>query len=398
MNHRLHEMLCCPGCGSDLTLYPFAEDRAQIQEQSNSVVIKDGALCCELCRVWYPVMDYIPIMLTFSTPVHGKFAARHPQHMELLAGYSTPQGKPQPGERSVQQTFSEEWDLIQNNELSFVFVADELVELNRQVWLKPLQKTRSEFKLVLNIGVGIGQETIALQKAVGNAEIVGVDLNFALLQRGRACRDIPNFHLVIASLFQLPFRRASFDLVYSQGVIHHTYSTKAAFKAISSFVAARGHLFIWVYSLDSHLIPKGFKGFILRTKLDAEKVLRPLVSRAPRIVREIIFMALTAFLHPFILRVVRHRDKWKWQNSDHGLRDWLSPRYAHRHSYNEVLEWFEDNGFEIAAVQSPATYRRLFGKQQYGVGVLGHRMAIHPSSTAQDKPMRTTEARTVTSV
>ena len=398
MNHRLQEMLCCPSCGADLTMYPFEKDWTEIQGQVNTVVIKDGVLCCEHCRVWYPVMDYIPIMLTFSTPVHGKFAERHRQHMELLAGYTTPQGKPQPGERSVQQTFSEEWDLIQDNELSFIFAADDLVELNRQVWLKPLQKTRTEFKSVLNIGVGIGQETIALQKAVGNAEIVGVDLNFALLQRGRACRDIPDFHLVIASLFRLPFRRASFDLVYSQGVIHHTYSTKAAFKAICPFVAARGHLFIWVYSLDSHLIPKGFKGFILRTKRDAEKILRPLVSRAPRLVRDAIFMMLTTMLHPFIRHVVLHKTQWKRQNTDHGLRDWLSPRYAHRHSYNEVLEWFEESEFEIAGVQSPATYRRLFGKQQYGVGILGQRMAVEPLPTPQYETVRTAEAQTVTAV
>lgn len=396
MNQRLQELLCCPSCEGDLIMYPFEEDRTEIPGQGNALVIKDGALCCERCRVWYPVMDYVPIMLTFSTPVHGKFAARHPQPMELLAGYTTPKGKPQPGERSVQQTFSEEWNLIQNNELSFIFSADDLVELNRQVWLKPLQKTRTDFKSILNIGVGIGQETIALQKAVGNAEIVGVDLNFALLRRGRACRDIPDFHLVIASLFQLPFRRASFDLVYSQGVIHHTYSTKAAFKAISPFVAARGHLFIWVYGLDSHLIPKGFKGFILRTKRDAEKILRPLVSRAPKLIRDAIFMALTAILHPFILQVVQHKDKWKWQNTDHGLRDWLSPRYAHRHSYNEVLEWFEESDFQIAAVQSPATYRRLFGKQQYGVGVLGQRLAVSPAPPAETAHM--IAAQTVASV
>jgi ubiquinone/menaquinone biosynthesis C-methylase UbiE len=231
---------------------------------------------------------------------------------------------------------------------------------------------------------------------VGNAEIVGVDLNFALLQRGRATRDIPRFHLVIASLFHLPFRQESFDLVYSQGVIHHTYSTKAAFDSISRFVREDGHLFIWVYALDSHLLPEGYKGFILRTKRIAETVFRPLVSRAPGPVREVIFWALTTALHPFIRRVVRHQDKWTRKNSDHGLRDWLSPRYAHRHSYNQVLEWFEDSGYEIAGLQSPKTYRRLFLKQLYGVGVLGRRTATGQLETScvgeaelhEPRPMR----------
>ena len=339
----------------------------------DEVVVKDGALSCAPCRVWYPVMDYIPVMLTFSTRVHRVFAARHADKLKAIADFTPPRQKAMPGERSVQETFSDEWGLIKEDDLSFVFTAEDLVELNRQVWLQPLQATRDQYRTVLNVGVGIGQETMALQKAVGNAEIVGVDLNFALLQRGRATRDIPGFHLVIASLFHLPFRPASFDLVYSQGVIHHTYSTKAAFDAISRFVREDGHLLIWVYALDSHLLPKGFKGFILRWKLSAEKVFRPLVSRSPSPVRDVIFWVITTGLHPFLKRTVRRRDQWTWKNSNHGLRDWLSPRYAWRHGYNEVMEWFEDIDYKIAGVQSPKTYRRLFLKQLYGVGILGRR-------------------------
>lgn len=381
MNSRLQAMLCCPICGEDLELRAFETIFVEIQQLT---VTKNGTLTCKQCRTWYPVMDFIPVMLAFTTPVHGKFAARFAQQMTGLTAYTTPKGTAMPGERSVQATFSEEWDLIQENELSFIFTADELVELNRQVWLRPLQSTRDEFKIVLNVGVGIGQETVALQKAIGNAEIVGFDLNFALLRRGHLCLEIPNFHLVIGSLFQLPFRQQSFDVVYSQGVLHHTYSTKAAFEAIAKFVRPAGFLFIWVYALDSHLLPRGFKSFILSSKLNVEKVLRPLVSRSPKSVREMVFWVLTTVFHPMIVQVTRHQTKWNRDNTSHGLRDWLSPRFAHRHSYNEVLEWFEDAGYEIAGVQSPATYRRLFGKQQYGVGVLGQRavsdLSINPKT------------------
>ena len=89
--------------------------------------------------------------------------------------------------------------------------------------------------------------------------------------------------------------------------------------------------------------------------------------------REVIFWSLTAVLHPIVLTFTRNRDKWRWENTDHGLRDWLSPRFAHRHAYNEVLEWYEDAGFDVVGVNAPGTYRRLFNKQQYGVGVLGQR-------------------------
>ena len=59
----------------------------------------------------------------------------------------------------------------------------------------------------------------------------------------------PRVHPIVASLFRLPFARRAFAHVHSQGVIHHTYSTKAAFEAISAFVRPGGSLFVWVYAV-----------------------------------------------------------------------------------------------------------------------------------------------------
>ena len=65
---------------------------------------------------------------------------------------------------------------------------------------------------------------------------------------------------------------------------------------------------------------------------------------------------------------------WSPENTEHALRDWLSPRYAHRHGFNEVMGWFESHGFEIEDIQSPTAYQRLFEDPLWGVGMTGKRI------------------------
>ena len=98
----------------------------------------------------------------------------------------------------------------------------------------------------------------------------------------------------------------------------------------------------------------------------------------------VFFTTLTALSYPLVKMIVIHKDKWNWQNTDNGWRDTFSSRYAFRHSYNEVLEWFEDQEFSVVGVQSPAAYRRLFGKQLYGVGIMGSRVGSAETATERE--------------
>src|SRR5271165_265751 len=150
MKLELLDFLCCPVCGGDLKLNSFREERAQMVEGPGTEpggacgcerVIREGVLACAQCRVWYPILEYVPVMLAFPTRVHRRFAEKHPRQMGTLSGYTMPKGIPSPGEKSVQETFSDEWARLPDDELSFIFTADDLVELNQQVWLKPLQRT-----------------------------------------------------------------------------------------------------------------------------------------------------------------------------------------------------------------------------------------------------------------
>src|SRR5688572_15017354 len=82
----------------------------------------------------------------------------------------------------------------------------------------------------LELGCGIGITTHMAQKNFG-VDAVGVDLSLAALKATARYRDNPFLHFVQGSVFYLPLEQQSFDVIYSRGVLHHTYSTERAFKS-----------------------------------------------------------------------------------------------------------------------------------------------------------------------
>jgi ubiquinone/menaquinone biosynthesis C-methylase UbiE/uncharacterized protein YbaR (Trm112 family) len=350
----LVERLACPACRGALEYRPL--DRV------------DGILVCDGCRVWYPVRGAVPVVLDFATPFHEGFAARH----TLPVGLTPPRGKPRPGELAVQRSFTDEWETVSESELSFIFDATELAELNRRVWLKWAHEAGPAPVTVLDVGCGVGHESVALRSATG-ADVIGIDANLALLTRRALAEPTQGVHYVVASLFALPFRERSFDLVYSEGVLHHTYSTRAAFDALTPFPKEDGFLFIWLYGREDHLAPGGKRGAGMRATVALERILRPAVSRSPAPARDAFFLLAKQAAHPLLQPRVRHSEDWSKADTEMYLRDWLSPRYAYRHGYNEVIEWYEDAGYRIWDVQSSRAYRELFGYPIAGVGLTGRR-------------------------
>jgi SAM-dependent methyltransferase len=374
MDLRILSRLRCPVSGAPLRLTVLDAERRGERD-----IVRAGILYCDESKLWYPLHNYVPVLLTFPTRFAERFHVDHAAAFKTLSGYRMPELAPMAGEVSVQKTFTEEWNGLGRDERTFAYSDRELVALHRDVWLQFTAAELNAVDSVLNVGVGFGKESEVLAEIFPNAEVFAVDLNFSLLAAASGLLDSPRVHPVIASLFRLPFAPGSFAHVHSQGVIHHTYSTKHAFDAISALIRPNGSLFIWVYAQeDSHVVP-GARGALIRLYwLVSHRIGRPILSRLPAPLRNASMALLAAIIYPIIKLRDRRGDEWHFRNTLHGLRDAFTPRYAHQHGFNEVLMWFEDAGLE-PKLQSPSRYRDLIGKRLIGIGIVGRR---RPSALA----------------
>jgi SAM-dependent methyltransferase/uncharacterized protein YbaR (Trm112 family) len=368
MDARIVSSLRCPVTGAPLELRAI-----ESEQRDGRVLVRTGILSCAESKYWYPIVNYVPVLLTFQTRLAARFKTTHAAAFATMGDYQLPDLPPMPGEVSIQKTFTEEWSGLGDDDRTFAYSDAELVALHRDVWLRFSPEQVSAVDTVLNVGCGFGKEAIVLGNIFPDADIFAVDLNLSLLEAAPHLTDRPRIHPIITSLFHLPFAPAAFAHVHSQGVIHHTYSTKAAFDAISVFTRPGGSLFIWVYAQEDSLVVPGWSGVAIRAYwLVSHHIGRPILSRLPAPLRNLAMVALTAILYPIVKLRDRRSHEWHFRNTLHGLRDAFTPRYAHQHGFNEVLTWFEDAGFE-PRLQSPSRYRNLIGKRLIGVGAVGWR-------------------------
>jgi arsenite methyltransferase len=222
---------------------------------------------------------------------------------------------------------------------------------------------------ILDAGCGAGFATSAWMNDSWNTaggEWVGVDISAAIDVAQERVGRFPGTQFVQADILALPFRRESFDTIFSEGVLHHTPSTERAFRSLVPLLAPGGELMIYVYrtkapireftddyvrNLISHLSPA-----------DAWEALRPLTRLGQalaelkteiEVVEDVPLLGIKAGTYDVQRLVYWNVAKLFWnegmtfEENNHLNFDWYHPRYAHRQSEEEVRRWYDDAGLEI---------------------------------------------------
>jgi SAM-dependent methyltransferase len=265
------------------------------------------------------------------------------------------------GLERVAQTFSYEWGAHHAGKLEREETLWGLT--NEEYWNYFLEATGFEDgdldgKTVLDAGCGSGCLTRMMAEN-GARTVIGVDIIEAVDGAFQRSRHMPNVHIVQGNLFQLPLRKKAFDLVWSNGVIHHTPDARGAHEALAQMVRPGGLLYVWVYAkrFNPFRFTKDVLDFLRVTRLPEPVLLR--ISR--------VFAYVSAGLHRAykgIRRLPPFRPRSRWAKRTMRRRtvdeltltwfDSLSPEYDSRHSETEVIAWFARLGFhDIATIEEP---------------------------------------------
>ena len=107
-------------------------------------------------------------------------------------------------------------------------------------------------KRVLEIGCGLGTDGVQFAKA--GAEYTGVDLTQAAVDLARRNFELHGLsgRFQTADAENLDFPEASFDVVYSHGVLHHTPDTARAIREVHRVLRPGGRAVVMLYHRGSY--------------------------------------------------------------------------------------------------------------------------------------------------
>jgi SAM-dependent methyltransferase len=301
---RFLDKLCCPACKGDLRLSVSSSEAVPATENSPGFdEIIEGALACA-CGKFYPIVRGVPRFVP-----EDDYVKNFSVQWNKLRSSSKP--------AKVQRTLSQF-----QNRTDF-----------------DLSSVKGEW--VLEAGSGAGRFVKLM--ADHGAEIVGVDLSYGIDEVFKFVGRLPNVHLVHASIFDLPFKPASFDKIYSLGVLHHTPNTKKAFDCLPRLLKPYGRIAIWVYSSHN---PNPWKfGQIYRkvtTKIPPRLLYYLCYIAVP--MHYVYKIPVLGKLLSIVLRTDGHHPDPRFRVLN--TFDYYAPKYQFLHRYDEVFGWFEAHGLE----------------------------------------------------
>ena len=188
----------------------------------------------------------------------------------------------------------------------------------RNIFVKKLDDEIPMRSNILEAGCGTGQLSIALSRYA--RQIYGIDLSKGSLIEAKQfinSNDIKSVHLFRMNIFKLFFKENTFDVIISNGVLHHTYNPKLAFSKLVRVLKPGGIIVIGLYHRYGRIIQK-IRQSLIKNFGDSFK-----------------------FLDKRFREKISDKKKYAWF-----LDQYKNPSET-THTYLEVLNWFKVENIEF---------------------------------------------------
>ena len=188
----------------------------------------------------------------------------------------------------------------------------------RNIFVKKLDDEIPMRSNILEAGCGTGQMSIVLSRYART--IYGIDLSKGSLIEAKQfinSNDIKSVHLFRMNIFKLFFEENTFDVIISNGVLHHTYNPKLAFSKLVRVLKPGGIIVIGLYHRYGRIIQK-IRQSLIKNFGDSFK-----------------------FLDKRFREKISNKKKYAWF-----LDQYKNPSET-THTYLEVLNWFKVENIEF---------------------------------------------------
>lgn len=199
---------------------------------------------------------------------------------------------------------------------------------------------------VIDVGCGTGHRVMPMAHHFGAREYVGFDHSAASLDVARELKEQLGFSgatLVEGDIFKLPYPDASFDVVISQGVLHHTSDPYRAFQELVRICRPGGFVNIYLYNWWNH-----WRHNLQKRKVD--RLAGPDIEDRFRVAHRL------------------YGDKPIEQMTAAeiaGFYDQYCHPHKSDHTVGETLRWFDEQGLDYWGTYPPLRFRDFVAMAQY---------------------------------
>lgn len=342
MKLSLLRTLACPECETPFTIEVFkAATDVNLEE------IEDGILTCERNHS-YIITGFIPRMLPNMLIEFPEFSEKYKSRfLSKKIVEKTTYNKFENLQRKTKASFGFEWQIWNR------FGWDKGVSLQqtRDIFNYKVLASKEELagKLVLDAGCGNGRYTNIAREYGG--EVIGIDLSRAVDEAFKNLKGERKIHFVQGDLFKLPFKKETFDFIFSNGVLMHTGNARLAFHSLVSRLSKNGTITIHLYHRGNPIYE--FNDWWLR--LITTHLPLSVVYQFSKL------LAGIAYFLPKKFVIYGLNSLFRIEPHAHYVFDWYTAPIATHHTYKEVYDWVREEKLNLVADHNKTKYpwRRL---------------------------------------